>query len=274
MIFCSHNYERKRRKRNHEYQERGAGQFSGKRFQDIIRSHKTALNKKRYVMKVLVIDVGGTSVKILASGQTEPRKFLSGPIMTPTQMVSGVKKLAGEWKYDVVSIGYPGLIHKGRVVSEPNNLAPNWVGFDFEAAFGCPVKLINDAAMQALGSYKEGILLFLGLGTGLGSALVVEGKVVPMELAHLSYKRGTYEDYLGNSGLKRLGRNKWQEHVFFGVARLIAAIHPDDVVIGGGNVKKLGELPPGCRAGDNANAFIGGFRLWEEDDSRQGSPHQ
>ncbi|HQE84614.1 MAG TPA: ROK family protein, partial [Candidatus Hydrogenedentes bacterium] len=214
-------------------------------------------------MKVLVVDVGGTSVKILASGQTEPRRFSSGPTMTPAQMVSGVKELAAGWKYDAVSIGYPGVIQRGRVISEPHNLAPKWVGFDFEAAFGCPVKLINDAAMQALGSYKEGILLFLGLGTGLGSALVVEGKVAPMELAHLSYKKGTYEDYVGIRALKRLGRKKWEKHVAFGVARLIAALHPDEVVIGGGNVRKLKELPPGCRAGDNANAFVGGFRMWE-----------
>ena len=213
-------------------------------------------------MNVLVIDIGGTSVKILASGQTEPRRFPSGPTMTPAEMVSRVKELADEWKYDVVAIGYPGVIHRGRVVSEPYNLGPNWVGFDFETAFGCPVKLMNDAAMQALGSYKEGILLFFGLGTGLGSALVAEGNVVPMELAHLSYGDNTYEDYLGLRGLKRFGKEKWESYVRFGVARLIAALHPDDVVIGGGNVKKLKELPPGCRAGDNANAFIGGFRLW------------
>jgi predicted NBD/HSP70 family sugar kinase len=181
-------------------------------------------------------------------------------------MVSRVKEHAGDWTYDAVAIGYPGVIHRGRVVSEPHNLAPNWVGFDFEAAFGCPVKLINDAAMQALGSYKGGILLFFGLGTGLGSALVVEGNVVPMELAHLSYGDNTYEDYLGLRGLKRFGKEKWESYVRFGVARLIAALHPDDVVIGGGNVKKLKELPPGCRAGDNANAFIGGFRLWGESD--------
>jgi polyphosphate glucokinase len=223
-------------------------------------------------MKVLVVDVGGTNVKILASGQTEPRRFPSGPKMTPRQMVSGVKKLAGEWKYDVVSIGYPGVVHQGRVVSEPHNLAPKWVGFDFKAAFGCPVKVSNDAAMQALGSHRKGLLLFLGLGTGLGSALVLEGKVVPMELAHLACRRGTYEDYLGLRGFKRFGRKKWQKYVFFGAARLMAALHPDDVVIGGGNAKKLKKLPPGCRAGDNANAFIGGFRLWEIEGDGRGSP--
>ena len=220
-------------------------------------------------MNVLVVDVGGTNVKILATGQAEPRRFPSGPKLTPEQMVSGVKELAGEWQYDVVSIGYPGLVLHGRVVAEPHNLAAGWVGFDFAAAFGRPVKLINDAAMQALGSYKAGMLLFLGLGTGLGSALVAEGVVVPMELGHLSYRKSTYEDYVGRRGLKRLGKKKWQQHVEYGVARLSAALHPDDIVLGGGNTKKLPQLPPGCRAGDNANAFLGGFRLWEGVDGHQ-----
>lgn len=214
-------------------------------------------------MKVLVIDVGGTKVKILISGQKEPRKLPSGPQMTPALMVAGVKKLAGSWKYQAVSIGYPGLVQHGSIAAEPHNLAPGWIGFDFEAAFGCPVKIINDAAMQALGSYEGGELLFLGLGTGLGSALVADGVVFPMELAHLSFKRGTYEDYVGLRGLKRLGKKKWRQYVEFGVARLMAALHPDDVVLGGGNAKKLKKLPPGCRAGDNANAFVGGFRMWD-----------
>jgi polyphosphate glucokinase len=222
-------------------------------------------------MKILVVDVGGTNVKILASGQTDPRKLPSGLTMTPRKMVSGVKELAGDWKYDVVSIGYPGVIHRGCVVTEPRNLAPKWVGFDFNAAFGCPVKLINDAAMQALGSYRKGVLLFLGLGTGLGSALVVEGKVIPLELAHLPYRKGTYEDYVGLRGLKRFGRRKWRKIVALAADRLMAALLPDDVVIGGGNAKKLKAMPPGCRAGNNANAFIGGFRLWEEEGSR-GTP--
>jgi predicted NBD/HSP70 family sugar kinase len=224
-------------------------------------------------MNVLVIDVGGTYVKIFATGQKEPRRFSSGPTMTPRQMVSGVKKLAADWQYDVVSIGYPGLVLRGRVAAEPYNLAPGWVGFNFEAAFKCPVKIINDAAMQALGSYESGEMLFLGLGTGLGSALVVDGVVVPMELGHLSYKKGTYEDYVGLRGLQRLGRKKWQHHVEYGVERLLKALHPDDVVIGGGNVKKLSELPPGCRAGDNANAFLGGFRLWEAMQSQPPATH-
>ena len=167
-------------------------------------------------MNVLVVDIGGTNVKILANGQAEPRKFPSGPKMTPQQMVSEVKEVAKDWMYDVVSIGYPVLLHRGRIVSEPHNLAAGWVGFDFEVAFDCPVKLLNDAAMQALGSYKGGTLLFLGLGTGLGSALVVEGMVIPMELGHLSYRRRTYEDHIGNRGLKRLGKKKWSQHVAYG----------------------------------------------------------
>jgi polyphosphate glucokinase len=211
---------------------------------------------------VLVVDVGGTGVKVLATGQGEPRRFPSGRQMRPEQMVSGVKQIVKGWKYDVVTIGYPGLVLQGSPAKEPHNLASGWVGFDFNSAFGCPVKIVNDAAMQALGSYRSGLLLFLGLGTGLGSAIVHQGHLVPMELAHLSYKGGTYEDYVGIRGLKRLGKKKWERHVAYCVARLIDAIHPDDVVLGGGNAKRLKELPPGCRAGDNSNAFLGGFRLW------------
>jgi len=213
-------------------------------------------------MNVLVIDVGGTHVKILATGQTERREFESGATLTPRRMVAGVKALAKGWKFDAVSIGYPGLVLGGRIAAEPHNLAPGWVGFDFARAFGKPVQVVNDAAMQAFGSYVKGTMLFLGLGTGLGSALVVDGHVVPMELAHLSYRKSTIEDYVGLRGLERLGKKKWREHVAFMVERLTAALHTDDVVLGGGNVKKLKELPPGCRAVDNANAFIGGFRLW------------
>ena len=213
-------------------------------------------------MKVLVIDIGGTHVKILATGHDERREFESGPGLTVRQMVSGVKRLAKGWQYDAVSIGYPGLVLKGRIAAEPHNLAKGWVGFDFEKAFGKPVKVVNDAAMQALGSFRQGTMLFLGLGTGLGSALVVDGHVVPMELAHLSYKKGEIEDYVGLRGLERFGKKRWREHVDFMVERFSAALHPDEVVIGGGNVKKLKQLPPGCRAGDNANAFLGGFRLW------------
>jgi len=214
-------------------------------------------------MRILVVDVGGTHVKILATGQAERREFESGPTLTVRQMVAGVKRLAKGWKYDAVSIGYPGLVLHERIAAEPHNLAPGWIGFDFQKAFGCPARVINDAAMQALGSYTKGTMLFLGLGTGLGSALVVDGHVVPMELAHLAYRNATIEDYVGLRGLERFGKKKWREHVAFMIERFTAAIHPDEVVVGGGNAKKLKELPPGCRLGDNANAFIGGFRLWE-----------
>ena len=225
-------------------------------------------------MNVLVVDIGGTNVKILATGQAEPRKFPSGPTLTPKRMVAGVKKLAADWKYDVVSIGYPGPILGGRPVSEPFNLGPGWVGFNFQAAFGRPVKVINDAAMQALGSYQRGKMLFLGLGTGLGSTMIVDGVVEPAELGHLPYKsrRRTYEDYVGLRGLKRMGRKRWEQHVVELIERLIAALEPDDVVLGGGNVKQLKTLPAGCRAGDNANAFLGGFRLWERAGVRKPSP--
>ncbi|HEX9478205.1 MAG TPA: ROK family protein [Methylomirabilota bacterium] len=215
-------------------------------------------------MKVLVIDIGGTHVKLLATGQDEPVKFVSGPRLTPAQMVAGVKKLGRGWKYQTISMGYPGLVLHGRVVAEPHNLGRGWVAFDYRAAFGRPVKIINDAAMQALGSYKGGKMLFLGLGTGLGSALVVDGIVEPMELGHLPYRKGTYEAYVGQRGLEQRGKKKWRRHVAEVVAGLIAALEPDDVVLGGGNVRKLKELPAGCRAGDNANAFVGGGRLWEQ----------
>jgi len=214
-------------------------------------------------MNVLVVDIGGSHVKILATGQDTPRKFVSGPTLTAERMVSGVKKLARGWTYDAVAIGYPGLVLRGRPVVEPHNLAKGWVGFDYRAAFRRPVKIINDAAMQALGSYKGGAMFFLGLGTGLGSALVVDGIVEPMELGHLSYKKGTYEDYVGLRGLGKRGKKKWRKHVADVVGGLVAALEPDDVVLGGGNVKLLKELPPGCRMGNNANAFLGGFRLWE-----------
>jgi polyphosphate glucokinase len=215
-------------------------------------------------MNVLTIDIGGTHVKILATGQTERREFVSGPTMTPEQMATGVKEQAKDWQYEVVSIGYPGHVVHGRPVDEPHNLAKGWIGFDYEAALGCPVKLVNDAAMQALGSYNSGKMLFLGLGTGLGSAMIVNGIVEPMELAHLPYKKGTYEDYVGERGLLRLGKKKWRQCVEDVVQRLSAALEPDEVVLGGGNVKKLKQLPPGCREGDNANAFLGGYRLWDQ----------
>jgi polyphosphate glucokinase len=225
-------------------------------------------------VNVLVIDIGGTRVKILATGQDEPRQFVSGPKLTPRRMAAGVKKLVRGWKYDVISVGYPGVVLHGRPIVEPHNLGRGWVRFDYRAALGRPVRIINDAAMQALGSYKKGQMLFLGLGTGLGSAMVVEGIVVPMELGHLSYRNGTYEDYVGLRGLKRLGKKKWREHVAFGVNRLVSALQVNDVVIGGGNAKNLKKLPPRCRTGDNAYAFLGGFRMWEtgETKSAHGQP--
>ena len=215
-------------------------------------------------MNVLVIDVGGTHVKILATGQTEPRRFDSGPKLTAQRMVDGVRQLAADWKYDRVSIGYPGPVLHSKPVAEPHNLAPGWVGFDYRAAFGKPVKIVNDAAMQALGGYNGGKLLFLGFGTGLGTTLIVDGVVEPMELGHLPYKKATYEDYVGLRGLEKHGVHKWRRHVANVVKLLVAALEPDDVVLGGGNAKKLDELPPRCRIGDNANAFLGGFRLWDD----------
>jgi len=212
--------------------------------------------------KILVVDVGGSHVKILATGQREPRKFVSGPGLTPRQMVAGVKQLARGWKYDVIAMGYPGPVRRGRPVAEPHNLGRGWVRFDYRAAFGLPVRIINDAAMQAMGSYRGGRMLFLGLGTGLGSTLIADDVVLPLELGHLPYKKGTFEDYVGQRGLDRRGKKKWRRHVADAVARLTAALEPDDVVLGGGNVRKLKALPAGCRAGDNANAFVGGFRLW------------
>jgi polyphosphate glucokinase len=224
-------------------------------------------------MNILVIDIGGTHVKILATGQTERREFPSGPTLTVKAMVLRVKKLAGDWKYDAISIGYPGSVQHNRPVAEPHNLASGWIAFDYKTAFKRPVKLINDAAMQALGSYQHGKMLFLGLGTGLGSALVVGDIVIPMELGHLPYKKATFEDYVGQRGLEKHGKKKWRKYVMDVVEQLIAALEPDDVVLGGGNVKNLNKLPPGCRAGENANAFLGGFRLWQQTGDRKTAIH-
>ncbi len=213
-------------------------------------------------MNILTIDVGGTHVKILTNHAPEPRRFPSGPKMTPDDMVTQVQALASGWKFDVVTIGYPGPVKDSQMIAEPHNLATGWIGFDFTTAFGCPVKLINDAAMQALGSYNCGKMLFLGLGTGLGTTLIVDDLILPMELGHLPYKKGTFEDYVGERGLERTGKKKWRIHVEDVTCRLIQALMPDDVVLGGGNTRLLNHLPAGCRAGDNANAFLGGFRLW------------
>ena len=219
--------------------------------------------------KILVIDVGGTNIKVQATGQKQPRKIASGPGMTAKDMVRDVKAATRDWKYDRVSIGYPGPVRAGRPLHEPVNLSDGWVGFNFEKAFGCPVRIVNDAAMQALGSYHGGRMLFLGLGTGLGAAMIVDGIVEPMELAHLPYKHGkSYEEYLGLRGLKRLGKKKWRKEVFAVTKRLIAALEADYVVLGGGNVKKLKTLPPGSRLGNNENAILGGFRLWQKGETR------
>src|ERR1700687_330276 len=215
-------------------------------------------------MKILAVDVGGSHVKILATGQKQKREIVSGPRMTARQMVSRVKKIAQGWAYDAVSVGVPGPVLHDRPIAEPRNLGPGWMGFDFASAFGVPVRVINDAAMQALGSYEGGKMLFLGLGTGLGSAMIVNGIVEPMELGHLPYKKGTYKDYVGNRGLERIGKKRWRKLVEDVVDRLVAALEPEDVVIGGGNVIHMKKLPKGCRAGNNANAFIGGFRMWDD----------
>ncbi|GLH73421.1 hypothetical protein GETHLI_19230 [Geothrix limicola] len=216
-------------------------------------------------MIILTIDIGGTHVKMLASDRSEPRRFESGPSLHPSQLVKKVKQLTADWSYGALSVGYPGPVVHERIAAEPRNLGSGWVGFDFAKAFGLPVKLINDAAMQALGSYQGGRMLFLGLGTGMGSAMIVEGRLEPMELAHLPYRKGrSYEDYLGAAGMKRLGKAKWRKHVWAVVALLREALEADSVVVGGGNASRLGPLPPGVRPGDNANAFLGGFRLWQE----------
>jgi polyphosphate glucokinase len=214
------------------------------------------------------VDIGGTTVKILATGQTESRMFPSGRTLTPRRMVARVKQLAGDWNYDVVSIGYPGRVVDDRPTTEPRNLARGWVGFDFAKAFGCRVKVINDAAMQALGSYNGGTMLFLGFGTGLGSALMVRGHIVPMELGALSYRNGTIEDYVGRRGLQKLGEKQWRKTVERLVARFTSALLLDETVIGGGNAMKLEQAPPGCRLGTNANAFLGGFLMWKPVNAR------
>jgi len=221
--------------------------------------------------KILVVDVGGSRVKLRATGQRATRRFDSGPTLTPTRMISGVRRLARGWRYDVVSMGYPGPVRRGRPAAEPHNLGTGWVGFDYRAAFGRPVKIVNDAAMQALGSYEGGRMLFLGLGTGLGSTLVIEGILHPLELGHLPYRKGTFEDYVGLRGLEKRGKKKWRRDVEDVVTRLVVAMRPDTVVLGGGNAKKLKALPRGCRVGANANAFRGGFRLWDGTRARKRS---
>jgi len=213
--------------------------------------------------RVLTIDVGGSHVKMRVFGRREMRQFESGPDLNPRHMVAQVHELTGDWTYDAVSIGYPGIVLHGKVTAEPHNLGSGWVGFDFHKAFGRPTHIMNDAAMQAVGSYEGGRMLFLGLGTGLGSAMVIDGVVAPMELAHLRYKKGcTYEEWVGARSLKRLGLKKWSGVVNEVVAQLCTALEADYVVIGGGNARKLKRLPKNARLGSNDFAFLGGFRLW------------
>jgi polyphosphate glucokinase len=219
--------------------------------------------KPKHPHRVLAIDVGGSHVKMRVSNRRSARQFVSGPDMTAAQMVARVHKLTGDWTYTAVSIGYPGVVIHGRIVTEPHNLGRGWVGFDFRAAFGRPTRLINDAAMQAIGSYEGGRMLFLGLGTGLGSAMIVDGVVEAMELAHMMYKKGkTYEEYAGDRARRRLGAKKWRRVVEDIVEELRAALEADYVVLGGGNARKLKTMPPGARLGNNDFAFTGGFRMW------------
>lgn len=212
---------------------------------------------------VLVVDVGGSHVKVLATGEQESRRADSGPNLTAAQMVEAAKGLTEDWRWESVSVGVPSPVHGGRVVAEPVNLGGGWAGFDYEAAFGKPTRVVNDAAMQALGSYEGGKMLFIGLGTGVGSALVANGFVQPMELGHLPYKKATFEDYAGEAGLEMRGKKRWRADVADIVAKLSAALEPDYVVLGGGNAKKLGELPANARLGGNADAFTGGFLIWD-----------
>ena len=215
-------------------------------------------------MKILVIDVGGSHVKCIASGHKRPVKFASDSKLTPDRMVKQVLQVTKGWDFDAVSIGYPGVVRRGKIVREPRNLGSGWIGFDFEAAFDRPVKILNDAAIQALGGYEGGKMLFLGLGTGLGSALIVDGVIAAMELGHLQYSRGhTYEDCLGKQGRKRLGKKKWRREVEKTVRAFRMALLPDYIMLGGGNAEHLKRLPPQTRLGSNAHAFAGGFRLWE-----------
>ncbi len=216
-------------------------------------------------MTVLVVDVGGSHVKTLVTGEIEPRRFDSGPLLTARQMVDGVLELVEGWSWDVATVGIPAPVRGGKVVAEPVNLGDGWVAFDYEGALGKPTKLVNDAAMQAIGSYAGGRMLFLGLGTGLGSALIVDGVVEPLELGHLPFRKKTFEDYVSERVRKRVGKKKWRKSVFEVVERLTAAMEPDEVVLGGGGVDALAELPPGCRRGANENAFVGGFRVWDPD---------
>lgn len=229
----------------------------------MVKPKRSLVKPSNKRIRVLVIDVGGTHVKLRVSNRREERQFESGPDLTARRMVAGVHEITGDWIYDAVSIGYPGIVVHGKIATEPHNLGNGWVGFDFRAAFGRPTHVINDAAMQAIGSYQGGRMLFLGLGTGLGSAMIVDGVVQPMELAHMDYKKGkTYEEYVGESGRRRLGARRWRHAVEDIVEKLRTAMEADYVVLGGGNARKLKKLPEGARLGNNDFAFIGGFRMW------------
>ena len=223
-----------------------------------------SLREYRVVSPVLSVDVGGTHVKVLAQGESEHRAVESGPKMTGEEMVKAALALADGWTWDRVSVGIPSPVHHGKVVADPINLGEGWVGLSYTELFGHPTKVVNDAAMQALGSYDGGTMLFLGLGTGLGSALVADGLVQPMELGHLPFRKKTYEEYVGDAARKRRGAKRWQKDVAEVIEALTAALEPDYVVLGGGNAKRLDPLPEGVRLGDNDNAFKGGFRLWED----------
>jgi polyphosphate glucokinase len=214
-------------------------------------------------VEVLAVDVGGSRVKALPSNEQERRRFDSGPTLTPREMVDGVLELTTGWTWDVVSVGIPTAVRRNAPISEPVNLGEGWVGFDFEAAFGKPTKVVNDAAMQALGSYEGGHMLFLGLGTGLGSTLIIDGVLVPLELGHLPFRKKTYEEYVSSRALEKHGKKRWKQAVFEVVERLSAAMLPEYVVIGGGGAAELDELPPNARRGNNADAFVGGYRLWD-----------
>lgn len=213
---------------------------------------------------ILTIDIGGTHVKVMTSRERTKREFDSGPDLTAKEMVRKVKALTKDWRIDAISAGYPGPVVNNRPRNEPWNLGKGWKDFDLEKAFGKPTKVVNDAMMQAVGSYDGGRMLFLGLGTGLGSSMILDGVLAPMELGHLPYRKKTFEDYVGAAGLKKHGRKKWRGYVDETIAQLVAALLPDYVVLGGGNVEKLDKLPPDTKRGDNENAFAGGFRLWEE----------
>jgi len=221
-------------------------------------------------MKILVLDIGGTNLKIYATGHLEAVKVPSGKTFTPAKCVKAVQEMTAGWAYSGISIGYPGPVLHGKPVHDPANLGPGWIEFDFKKAFGCPVKIINDAAMQALGSYRGGRMLFLGLGTGLGSAFIVDGVVEPMELAHLPYKHGkSFEEHVGAAALERMGKKKWNKAVHDVVAQLKTALQADYVVLGGGNAKRIATLPPSTFAGDNTHAREGGFRMWQTEKQRK-----